>query len=607
MTPSSLLTHRISFLQQSHLTQTEQSDYQDKDISANIKQTAPAGDRPMSAPTNHLQTMARGRVRASSNTASLNTASNNIITVCADANCDHNSVHEAVSAAQPGDHIKIATGTYKNPDIAAEGRFLTINKEITLSGGYDGTDWSTADPIANPTILDGEEQGAGLYMQTGGITVTVQGLTIQRARGQGIYASNTRVIIDNSHIISTTGSSNSAISLSSSHGSQIRRSTIQHSATAISLSSSHDVVIEDNTIEQNSTGVSLVASHRFLIKRNRIIRNTGSGLTANYWSSSSNGTITANIIAKNGGTGLFINGSRQQIDNNMIVINDGYGIDWRSGNGIMYHNTIADNDGDAGVYVQSGVNVVLTNTIISGHTYGIRTASASGNVQANHTLWFSNTNDTAATGGLNIVTTNDLHDNPLFVGTGESWDAYHLTFASPAIDAGGATDIDKDVDGEGRAPNIGPDIGADEYPHVLTLSDGQSETTTPNSTVTYVHILRNSGGVTDTVNLTANSSQNWAVSVEPSQVTVGVGMAVPVTVTVLVPADAGTDMTTLTAQSTLDGHAIHTVTDVTSTEAGMTLTPNHSEMHDPGSTVTYVRWRRAPRSGGPFSTRWTAS
>ncbi|MEM7535900.1 MAG: right-handed parallel beta-helix repeat-containing protein, partial [Chloroflexota bacterium] len=389
-----------------------------------------------------------------------------------------------------------------------------------------------------------------------------------------------------SHIISTTGSSNSAISLSSSHGSQIRRSTIQHSATAISLSSSHDVVIEDNTIERNSTGISLVASHRFVINRNRITHNIGSGLTTNYWSSSSNGIITANIIAENGGTGLFINGSGQQIDNNMIVANNGYGVDWRAGNGFMHHNTIANNDGDAGLYVQFSARVALTNTIISGHTYGIRTASTSGYVQANHTLWFSNTDNTAASGGLNISTTHDVHGNPMFVGTGETWDAYHLTPASPAIDAGIATSIHTDIDGQGRAP----DIGADEYPHVLTLNDGQSETTTPNSTVTYVHTLRNSGGVTDTVNLSANSSQNWSVSVAPTQVTLGVGMTTPVTVTLLVPVDASgqTDVTQVTAQSTLDINAHHTITNVTGIGAGLSLTPNHNASLPAEGTIVYA-------------------
>src|SRR5690606_19253195 len=136
----------------------------------------------------------------------------------------------------------------------------------------------------------------------------------------------------------------------------------------------------------------------------------------------------------------------------------------------LRHNTIADN-GETGIREQ-GSTLTLTNTLISGHTYGIRTTDTEASVQSDHTLWFNNTSNTAAFGGVNIVTSDDFYGDPRFVAGSDPFAAYHLTETSLAIDAGVATDLISDIDGEGRAP----DIGADEYPYVLTFTPSQRRT-----------------------------------------------------------------------------------------------------------------------------------
>ena len=105
-------------------------------------------------------------------------------------------------------------------------------------------------------------------------------------------------------------------------------------------------------------------------------------------------------------------------------------------------------------------------------------------------MWHDNVADTAAYGGVNIATTNDVYGDPSFVGGSDPFVAYHIGADSAAIDAGVETGLLTDIDGEGRAP----DIGADEYPYVLRLTPDHQATTGADTVLSYAHTLRNSGG-----------------------------------------------------------------------------------------------------------------
>ena len=83
-----------------------------------------------------------------------------------------------MDAANDGDVIKVAAGTYAGVSVrSGSTQVVYINKSITIQGGYTLTDWSTAYPITQPTILDAQGGGRVIYI-TGNISPTLVGLRI---------------------------------------------------------------------------------------------------------------------------------------------------------------------------------------------------------------------------------------------------------------------------------------------------------------------------------------------------------------------------------------------------------------------------------------------
>jgi len=64
--------------------------------------------------------------------------------------------------------------------------------------------WETADPAAHPTILDPRTWAPCSTPTPPPSTVTVSGLTLQRGRDYGLYFQNSRLLLSDSAVISTT-------------------------------------------------------------------------------------------------------------------------------------------------------------------------------------------------------------------------------------------------------------------------------------------------------------------------------------------------------------------------------------------------------------------
>lgn len=119
---------------------------------------------------------------------------------CLNPNTPCRTIQRAVNQAASGDTILVAAAryTYAGADNPCD-QYLgglkavvcIINKELTLRGGFSTGNWNWSDPIANPTIIDGENRQRGVYVlssdpnQPSKASIEMEGFTIQNGLIQG--------------------------------------------------------------------------------------------------------------------------------------------------------------------------------------------------------------------------------------------------------------------------------------------------------------------------------------------------------------------------------------------------------------------------------------
>ena len=286
--------------------------------------------------------------------------------------CDYATIQDAIDAAQAGDEIKVAAGTYS--DLVTRPRplgygstgiltqVLYISKTLTLRGGYAAGDWTTPDSAAHPTIINAQGQGRGIAI-IGGIAVTIQGVQVTggNATGQGglgrsdagggIYALQATVTLADS---------------------AIQGSTATHYGGGIFIHESVAAFLVNNTILSNTVTFTATGPSNFgwgggLMLSNspraRLIANSFSGNHAGvagggiYGHSSVSATLSSNVIASNTarvGGGMYLNKS------NYVKIGSGAGTEG---------NTLAANTAEGeggGLYLFNSSDIILSdNTIVS--------------------------------------------------------------------------------------------------------------------------------------------------------------------------------------------------------------------------------------------------
>lgn len=206
----------------------------------------------------------------------------------------------------------------------------------------------------------------------------------------------------------------------------------------------------------------------------------GAGIILNTDGPCCNSSVNAIIrnceVTDNDGTGIEIVNDwtgTSHIKNNIICNNSGNGFDPYLGTYYVQHNTIVNNQDGYHDWSGSSANVIIRDNIIAlNRGYGIFKHSTTPVSISYNDVW--NNGEGAyyegysgpATPFTPSPGTGEISEDPLFLGEGD----YHLTFASPCIDAGTDVGVYIDMDGEVRPVGHGFDMGADEYlPSACTL------------------------------------------------------------------------------------------------------------------------------------------
>lgn len=104
------------------------------------------------------------------------------------------TVQYGARRALSGDTVLVAEGVYTYdaasapttpcPDFGVTSAVVCVNgKDLTILGGYSGSDWTAADPARYPTVIDGQNQYRGMSLQNG--TYRVEGFIIKDGLAQG--------------------------------------------------------------------------------------------------------------------------------------------------------------------------------------------------------------------------------------------------------------------------------------------------------------------------------------------------------------------------------------------------------------------------------------
>lgn len=418
--------------------------------------------------------------------------------VCA-SGCAYTSIQAAVDAANPGDVIKVAAGTYTDLHVR-DGitQVVYIDKTVTVQGGYTPSNWDTPDPAANPTTLDAQDQGRVMAIVGNGISPTIAGLRLTGGitpgsliRGGGLYIEDAGGIIRDNVIYSNTAAYYGGGVYLSWSAVQLVKNTITYNTAAPGLGSGGGIYVNggpaeivDNTITYNEArsggGVHIFNGRGTALDNNRIAHNIAGQGGGVELVRSEGDTLTGNVIKENmasHGGGIYIYDSQPTFVNNAVVNNEGsyrgMGIYVTTANASekshvrMVHTTIAGNQsgqyGDgSGVCVTdedygAHSTVVMTNTILADHTFGI-TVTQGSVATLNTTLWHGNGADRAGGGVINHA--GDHTGDPDF-----KPDGYHIKPSSAAIDQGVNAGVTTDVDGQARPMDAGYEIGADETPN----------------------------------------------------------------------------------------------------------------------------------------------
>ena len=262
---------------------------------------------------------------------------------CGGAMPCYDSVQAAVNAAASGDEIRIAAGKYTGvQDHGAVRALVYISKTLTVQGGYSKTNWTSADPENNPTILDADKLGTVILI-SGNITVTITGLNMMGGYGD----------------------------------------TEDHPGGGIRVLSA-TVMLAHNFITANFAfvGGGLYLDHASAALAGNVVSENEAYEGGGAYFESGAALLTNNVVASNmaelHGAGLSLNRTAATLDRNVIYANgrlgphtgmrDGFGVYAYASDVVLTGNIITDNSGDGVQAEESRItrhgNIISNNGLV---------------------------------------------------------------------------------------------------------------------------------------------------------------------------------------------------------------------------------------------------
>ena len=312
--------------------------------------------------------------------------STDIYTVDNEGDGDFTSIQQALTKAQPGDHIQVYSGTYQENITILTAQLTLEGKPYELGSGNDndhpiiqGTNSGNVINIqAEQTILSGfiiQNSGSAFY--DAGINIHSDHNIIQ---GNGITGNFYGIILDNCSENTLTenyilANSMDGIFMTSTQENTIKKNTIKENGfQGMFLYDADQNQIIENTLNLNGKdGIQLrdKCSHND-ISKNTIHSNNIDGIKC-WMNENQYNNINKNIIYSNGWNGIHLmNGEYNQILENDITLNLFNGIHiGESNHNIMARNTIQDNkeEGILILFDSSTDNKIYHNNFINDNGY----------------------------------------------------------------------------------------------------------------------------------------------------------------------------------------------------------------------------------------------
>ena len=379
---------------------------------------------------------------------------------CGGASPCYGDIQAAVNASISGDEIRVAAGTYSQ--ISTGGGITAVvrvvNKKIALKGGYTTSNWSQALPATNPTIIDANNNGIGIFINyqadTGLGNISVVGFSITDGNattagagtdsGGGILIDHTThivVTIQNCKIYGNAAEDGSGAGIWTTRSDNLQligNEIYDNQGSGVVVTYGDNTVLIENKVSNNAGDGAKVISDlggRTDIRGNEIAGNQGSGIAL---STVAGGSFTGNLVADNhttgGGGGLDILGATGDFDisGNTIRGNSslqGGGIDISGSVARIRDNLIEDNyttpssNGGGGLYVDAGASgsyvLVSGNQVLGNAT----TNQGGGMLILGHVDVLGNTitgNSSSSGGGIVATSTGTIGSNLISGNTAQS-------------------------------------------------------------------------------------------------------------------------------------------------------------------------------------------